>query len=209
LRALTLAAFAACILFTGQAEAKSSTTYKTYTIAGDTAGEVLISMIRRGPTVGGVKAYATTLADFRQRGDMIGNRNSCKVRKYDFDGKFVITLPALKNERALTGQSRQAWEQFSVFLKRHEETHRAMWEQCSAEHIAAVKRISAKTCSAVERKARELWNQTRERCRKRHDRFDAAEQQALFRQPLVRMAIGSRAVVQKKPRKSRFRLRGL
>jgi predicted secreted Zn-dependent protease len=193
-----LAAVLATTLSTGFAEAKPKTVYKTYTIAGDTAGEVLVSMIRRGPTVGGVKAYATTLADFSQRGEMVGNARSCRVKSYQFIGQFTITTPRLKNEQALKGSSRAAWETFSRFLKRHEETHRALWLQCGAAHEAQVRKLSGSNCRVVEAKARKLWEKTRDACRRKHEAFDAAEQRALMRQPLVRQALATNAVTPKR-----------
>jgi predicted secreted Zn-dependent protease len=177
-----------------KAKTKPRTTYRNYTIAGDTPGEVLVSMIRRGPTVGGVKAYATTLADFTQRGDMISNSKRCQVRQFQFTGTFTITTPRLLNERALTGNSRIAWEGFSAFLKRHEETHRAIWLQCAAAHEARVKKLVGPNCGVVEARAKKLWEKTRDACRKRHEAFDEAEQRALLRQPLVRMALNANAV---------------
>jgi predicted secreted Zn-dependent protease len=190
----TLLAFA---IPTSFAEAKPKTTYLNYIIAGDTAGEVLVSMIRRGPSVGGVKAYATTVADFSQRGEMVGNAELCRVKKYQFNGTFTITTPRLRNERALTGNSRAAWNTFSAFLRRHEETHRAIWLQCARAHEVKVRRLFGPNCRAVESKTRKLWEQTRSACRKRHEAFDAAEQRALLRQPLVRMAISANAVARR------------
>jgi predicted secreted Zn-dependent protease len=189
-----LAAVLAATLSSSLAEAKPKTVYKNYTIAGNNAGEVLVSMIRRGPVVGGVKAYATTLADFSQRGDMVGNAQTCRVKSYQFIGNFTITTPRLKNERALQGSSRAAWETFSKFLTRHEETHRAIWLQCGAAHEAQVRKLSGPNCRVVEAKARKLWEKTRNACRRKHEAFDAAEQRALMRQPLVRLALNANAV---------------
>jgi predicted secreted Zn-dependent protease len=196
--AAVFAAALSSVLSPSFAEAKPRTIYKTYTIAGNTAGEVLVSMIRRGPTVGGVKAYATTLADFSQRGEMVSNAKSCRVRSYQFIGKFTITTPRLQNERALQGSSRAAWETFSRFLKRHEETHRALWLQCGAAHEAQALKLTGPNCRVVEAKARKLWEKTRNACRRKHEAFDAAEQRALLRQPLVRQAIATNAVAPKR-----------
>jgi predicted secreted Zn-dependent protease len=199
--AVVAAVFAAAllpVLSSSFAEAKPKTIYKNYTIAGDTAGEVLVSMIKRGPSVGGVKAYATTLADFSQRGELVGNAQSCRVRTYQFVGNFTITTPRLKNEQALKGSSRAAWETFEKFLKRHEETHRAIWLQCGAAHEAQVRKLSGPNCRAVEAKARKLWEKTRNACRRKHEAFDSAEQRALMRQPLVRLALSANAVEPKR-----------
>lgn len=170
----------------------ADTKYKYYPVNGKTAQEILNSIDRRGPSVSGVGAYATTYASYKQTGQMQKlSPNLCKVGNYDLDFAFVINLPRLKNEAALPKPERKAWRTFSAFVKAHEEKHRQIWLGCKREHMAKVRNISASTCGQVEAKVSKLLDQTRTTCNQRHVSFDAASRKPLGRQPLIKMAYGN------------------
>ena len=119
---------AAAICWAGVASAKPSQTtkYTYYTIGGDTAVEIYNSMMKKGPKVNGAKAYAATSATTTQDGKLLQG-SSCQVEDYRLKLDFVIKLPKIKNEKVLPAADRKRWQQFSGFLKTHEETHRKIW----------------------------------------------------------------------------------
>ncbi len=169
------------------------TKYKFYTINGDSPGDIYSSMIRRGPDVNGVNAYASTSATSSQDGKLVQHGNSCRVDSYAFNIDFTINLPKLKNESALTGPTSAKWGQFKSFLKAHEENHRTIWLGCAQNLEVQVKALSSKTCKDFDKQAANLWKKMRKSCDQKHAAFDAAEQKRLVRHPFVKLVLGQRS----------------
>jgi predicted secreted Zn-dependent protease len=188
---LSLAVFAA---LAGQAWASpiEKTKYKFYPITGNTPGEIYSAMIRRGPDVNGVNAYASTSATSAQSGRMVLQGKSCHVDGYKFSINFIINLPKLKNEAALTGATAAKWSQFKSFLKTHEETHRSIWMGCARTLEAQVKAIRTNDCHVLDSQAAQLWKKMRASCDSKHAAFDAAEQKRLLKHPFVRLVLNQR-----------------
>lgn len=186
-----LAALAAAALVSaggGVASAKpvQTTKYAYYTIAGDSAVEIYNSMMKKGPKVNGAKAYAATSATTTQNGKLLQG-SSCKVQDYRLKLDFVIKLPKIRNEKVLPAADRKRWQQFSGFLKAHEEQHREIWMGCAADLERQVKAIRARSCNEADRKANQLWDRIRAACNRKHEAFDAAEQKRLMAHPFVKM----------------------
>jgi predicted secreted Zn-dependent protease len=182
------AASATVLMWGGVAAAKptQSTKYTYYSIGGDTAVEIYNSMMKKGPKVNGAKAYAATSATTTQNGKLLQGA-SCQVQDYRLQLDFVIKLPKIRNEKVLPAADRKRWQQFSGFLKTHEETHRKIWLDCAADLERQVKSIKAKSCNEADRKANQLWDRIRAACNKKHIAFDAAEQERLMKHPFVQM----------------------
>lgn len=186
--AWALAAVAAALGVAGVAAAKpaQTTKYTYYTVSGDTAVEIYDAMIRKGPKVNGAKAYAATSATTVQDGKLLQG-SSCQIEGYRLKLDFVIKLPKIRNEKVLPASDRKRWQQFSAFLKEHEETHRSIWMGCAADLERQVKAIRAKSCTDADRKANQLWDKMRAACNKKHVAFDAAEQKRLMSHPFVQL----------------------
>jgi predicted secreted Zn-dependent protease len=189
---LSLAAIAAMSISV-DAKPVQKTNYKYYSINGDTPYEIYNSMIRRGPDVNGVNAYASTSAVSSQDGKLIQKGNSCRVDTYTFNINFTINLPKLKNEKALSGQTSAKWGQFKSFLKSHEEQHRAIWLGCAQKLEGQVKALRGKTCKDLDSQAAKLWKSMRKSCDKQHAAFDAAEQRRLVKHPFVKLVLKQRS----------------
>lgn len=183
---LMATALTASVCCAALAKPVQTTKYTYYTVGGDTAQEIYNSMLRKGPRVNGAKAYAATSATTTQDGKLLQGA-SCSIDGYRLNLQFTIRLPKIKNEKVLQASDRSRWQQFSVFLKRHEETHRSIWLGCAADLERQVKSIKAKTCSEADKKAQKLWDKMRAACSKKHVAFDAAEQRKLMQHPFVRL----------------------
>jgi len=169
-----------------------TTKYNYYMISGNTPGAIYSTLVKRGPRVGGVKAYASTTAVSSQSGQLIPG-NFCSLEDYKFKIDFTIKLPKLKNEAALKGSTRSDWKKFSSFLKTHEETHRSIWLACASALETKVKAIQTTSCAELNEKSTKLWEQMRVSCAKKQDAFDVAEQARLLRHPFVRLVMSQGA----------------
>lgn len=163
-----------------------TTRYTYYTVSGDSAVEIYDAMIKRGPNVNGAKAYAATSATTTQDGKLLQS-SSCQIQDYRLKLSFVIKLPKIKNERVLPASDRKQWQNFSAFLKAHEETHRQIWLGCAEDLERKVKAIKARSCGEADAKATKLWDRMRASCGKKHQAFDKAEQKRLMAHPFVQL----------------------
>jgi predicted secreted Zn-dependent protease len=68
------------------------TKYKYYTISGNSAPAIYTAMIKRGPDVNGVNAYASTTANSSQDGKLVAQGKLCRVDGYNFSIDFTINL---------------------------------------------------------------------------------------------------------------------
>jgi predicted secreted Zn-dependent protease len=174
------------------AKPNQTTKYVYYPISGNTPAAIYATLVKRGPRVGGVKAYAATTAVSSQSGQLVQGQN-CALEQYRFKIDFTIKLPKLRNEAALTGTTKTDWNKFSSFLKIHEETHRSIWLACASELEAKVKAVQAKSCAELNDKSTKLWEQMRTSCARKQDAFDVAEQARLLRHPFVRLVLSQGA----------------
>ena len=173
---------------TGAAAPAFTTRYAYYKISGENAADVYISMLKRGPHVRGEKAYAATLMESSQSGKL-QQTNSCRMINYRISAEFTIRLPRLADEKVLSPSVRSRWQQFSSFLRKHEETHRSIWMGCAKEMEARISRLRATNCDALEREAQAIRDQIQKACTRKHTAFDAAEQKRLSRHPFVQMVL--------------------
>lgn len=165
-----------------------TTKYVYYKVSGDSAAGVYVSMLKRGPHVGGAKAYAATSAESSQRGKL-ELRNSCRIIDYQYSVDFTIRLPKLTDETTLSPTARARWQQFSSFLRQHEETHRAIWMGCAQEIEDKVKTLRGRSCDEVDRKAQAIREAVQKACNRKHAAFDATEQTRLAKHPFVKMVL--------------------
>lgn len=182
------AVFLACLATAPQAAAQPefTTKYVYYAISGTTPLEIYRSMLKRGPRVEGAKAYAATSAESAQSGKL-QQGDTCHIEDYRLRIDFEIKLPRVKNEKVLSSGDRSRWQEFSRFLKKHEETHRSIWLACATELETKIRTVKAATCAEAEKKSQSLWEATRKACSKKHDAFDAAEQKKLMQRPFVKL----------------------
>lgn len=145
-------------------------------------------MLKRGPHVRGSKAYAATSAESSQRGKL-ELKNSCRIIDYQYAIDFVIRLPKLTDEASLSPNARARWQQFSAFLRSHEEMHRSIWMGCADEIQARVSSVRGKSCDEVDKKAQAIREEVQKACNRKHLAFDAAEQKKLAKHPFVKMVM--------------------
>lgn len=181
-----LALAAAMAAAPASAKPEFTTKYVYYTVAGNTPLEIYRAMLKRGPRVDGSKAYAATSADSSQTGKLQQD-DTCHIEDYHLQIDFEIKLPRIPNERVLSRPDLKRWQEFTRFLKKHEETHRTIWLACAAELETRVQVLKAATCAEAEATSQKLWETARKACTKKHDAFDAAEQKKLMQRPFVKL----------------------
>lgn len=172
------------------AHSKPITNYTHYLIAGESAEGLYRSMLRKGPHVGGGKAYASTKMEPQISASTVTSGNSCRVENFKVNMTFTIRLPQLKQSAKVDPVLRTSFSRFYEFAKKHEETHRSIWLKCAAEAEALVNKVRAKTCPAAEARGLAIVEEVAKRCDARHIAFDTAEQRRLARHPFIKQVLG-------------------
>jgi predicted secreted Zn-dependent protease len=170
------------------AKPRSTTQYKYYPVSGDSAVELYMAMMKRGPHVNGDQAYASTTATQTLDGRFV-RTNMCQLNDLNLSFEFTIRLPKLASTKGLSKTTRDRWQGFSQFLKKHEETHRAIWLGCAADFERRAMAIRATSCEAADAQIARLTEDVRIACNKKHDAFDAAEQKRVAKHPFVKLVL--------------------
>ena len=89
---------------------------------------------------------------------------ACQVSELTFRWRFVLTLPKAVDQAGMALPTRSMWNGFVAAVKRHEETHRAIFLRCGAKFVPAAKRLTAAGCPALERKVRRSLDQAYQAC---------------------------------------------
>jgi predicted secreted Zn-dependent protease len=145
-------------------------------------------MMKRGPHVNGDQAYASTTATQTLDGRFV-RTNTCRLHDINLSFDFTIRLPKLASTKGLSKTTRDRWQAFSQFLRKHEETHRSIWLGCAADFERRAMAVKASSCEAADAEIARLAESVRLACNKKHDAFDAAEQKRVAKHPFVKLVL--------------------
>lgn len=138
------------------AELIHTTQYRTHAVRGTTPQAVLRYMNAHpiiDPDDG--PAYANLTHDHHLSMATFAAGGVCRVKNLRFTWRFVLTLPKAVDYGAMNASTRSKWDAFVAGLKRHEETHRAIFLKCGAKFVPAAERITAAGgCAGLENKVR-------------------------------------------------------
>lgn len=174
---LTVATAAATV--PAASELRHTTAYRTNPIHGTTPAQLWRSMRAHpiidedGPALANITHDHTLSVETERSG------GSCRVSNLDFRWKFVITLPKAVDEARMSGATRGMWREFTRFLKRHEERHRAIFLECGRDFLARAARITGGTCFGMKRKVQRFIDKEYAACMARQRAFDRRERPAV------------------------------
>ncbi len=160
-----------------------STAYSYYSVSGTTATGIYASLLRW--QINRSRHFASTSISIGKPGTA-SSAKGCRVDHLPV--KFLIRLPKHSNEASLPANDRRLWQQFSSFVRKHEETHRAIWMGCARSLYARVAGFHARSCDAAVKNAKRVFEQTRGTCLKKDAAFDAAERRHFDSHPFIRAA---------------------
>ena len=149
--------------------------YQYFTVSGMDASALHQSLVQKGPTVNGDKAYAATEVAGGQDGSLAPGASGCRIANYRMKLDFTMRLPRLRPGVTLSPGLRSRWQSFEGFVRQHEGVHREIWIGCATKVEQAVRAISARSCEAAQAMATGILNQMWKECARKHDAFDAAQ----------------------------------
>ena len=166
----------------------SQTDVRYYPIAGGSELALLRDMRRNGPRVGGRAALASTRMRARYAALLEGKAGACRVRKLNMQVQYTITLPRLRPHARVLQSVRRHWPGFLRKLRRHENHHIAIWNDCLRLVRRRLPRMRARDCTRLKHRLRAAYERIMAECGKRHDAFDQRERHAAASLPFIRAA---------------------
>lgn len=175
----------------GPAAAKVSdkTSYKHYTVNGDTPSAIIIDMYKKRRISGRDFTIATIETKVKPGGEMVPGK-TCRIKDFSLHSTHVITLPRHRNERRLRGRTRKLFRSFVANARKHELKHRAIYRGCMRRLHRAVQSMRRfSSCDAALREITRLSKIEGKRCKAEHAAFDRREYAVSQKMPLLREAI--------------------
>ncbi|HZP18963.1 MAG TPA: DUF922 domain-containing protein [Bauldia sp.] len=171
------------------ADVRSSTEMRDYRVSGTSAAS-LVSFMRNNPFHGDRGAAVANIRPSYSLSVLTkdeGRDGICQTQKVDVNIRFVMTLPKATN--ALSGGTKNAWNGFVAFARKHEETHRGIYLDCANDFIKqAMKMTSATGCFALQANIRRLFEAQKRSCDARQLAFDRRDYRRVFGLSLFAMA---------------------
>ncbi|MGI9413710.1 MAG: DUF922 domain-containing protein [Hyphomicrobiales bacterium] len=189
--AVALLGTLACLWAAGPALTAPKVSVKTvhYTVRGTTPQEILVYMLRHGPSVQSGPELATASFDIEHDGEVrqIGKR--CHLHGYRAKLKIVLHLPKLAKGQKLSPATRKRWTKLSGYIRRHENKHKDIFVQCGRRIESRIKALSGKhSCSVLRDKMQAALVAEYDRCNKLQADFDAREAKRIPNLPLIKQA---------------------
>lgn len=172
-----------------QAKPVVKTSFKTYSVPGTSAYDLLTYMQRNGPHANGARALATTSASFRYQADA-QTAKGCTLKNFRVRTDFVITLPKATNSSSMPPSVRKRWGQFVKHARWHENRHKQIWIGCAKRIERAARSMGTqRSCRAAWSKAQAIVKAQLARCDRIHAAFDRKETARASKIPLIAQAL--------------------
>ena len=163
-----------------EGELHHTTEYRANPIKGTTPAGLWRSMAARPIIDEDGPALANITHDHKLAVKTKNSGKGCRVDSLDFTWRFVITLPKAVDEASMSPATRGMWQEFTSYLKRHEEHHRTIFLACGTDFLAKAAKITAAgNCRSLERKVRKFIDKQYETCMARQRQFDRDEKQSV------------------------------
>ena len=111
----------------------------------------------------------------------------CRTSDVSLDMRFVVTLPASRQEARMSARTRSAWKAFTAFSERHELQHRSIYLECGRSIVRQVNAARSSSCSQLRREVWQILSAAKRTCEAKQSAFDRAERHSLANLSLFRL----------------------
>jgi len=166
-----------------QADLHHKTSYRENPIGGTTPQQ-LWQYMRSHPIIDedDGPAFANVSHDHRLTVKTNRSSGACHVSNVDFSWHFVITLPRAVDEAGMSLAVRAMWREFTGYLKRHEEQHRAIFIGCGEDFLRKAANLTLRgPCFALKSKVKRFIDEEYKVCMAKQRAFDRNERPTVSR----------------------------
>jgi predicted secreted Zn-dependent protease len=168
----------------------AGTAYKANPVQGTTAAALWRYMLAHpiiDPDDG--PAFANITHDHKLTFNTTSAGGLCRVTGLDFTWSFVITLPKAVSYAGMDAATKRMWDQFTAYLKKHEEEHRAIFMGCGKSFVPAASKLTGLPgCLGMERQVRAFVDRQYAACMDRQRAFDRGQKATVAGLAFVRAA---------------------
>jgi predicted secreted Zn-dependent protease len=162
-----------------------STHYSYYTVSGNSLPEIHRSIVEHAPSLNGLKGYGLTTA---LPGPQMSVAHCQASGHYQLGIAITEKLPRVSPSSGLLSGEMSQWNRFAAFVKKHEDTHRAIWRSCGAEFERKFLAGETGNCSTAHSRAMKLWREMVVSCMPKQMAFDVAQRSVLRAHPFMKYA---------------------
>lgn len=112
----------------------------------------------------------------------------CHAEAVSLDMRFVVTLPAARDEARMSAKVRAAWHAFVAFARRHEEAHRVSYLGYARAFVEKARAATARSCQALRSEINQMLRETKRNSEARQSAFDRQQNGQLAGLGLFRLA---------------------
>ena len=146
---------------------------RSYSVDGRTLGEVFADMSRRGPTVDGRAAQASTDWSLGWEYDLISEGDLCRLIDVRVTLSMTTTLPYWFDlDHAIVRDARAQWDRFMRDLRTHERGHQDIARDGAAALVQALIQLRGPDCARLSREAQGTAERHRADLQRRQLDFD-------------------------------------
>lgn len=165
------------------------TKYEYYYASGQTALDIVMTMDRASPRIGRKEVWG--MMDIDPDFEPVpASGPLCKYADMRINVSYTITIPAHKQENALSPKLRRQFQSFARFVKRHEEEHRQIYRRCFRDMRRAMLAVRGHAdCETYLKTLYDIVDRHYQRCDASDNRIDDRDVPLVERQPLFRAAL--------------------
>lgn len=186
-RPALLAALALIAAAPAQAEEKPRLSY--YPVEGRTPQEIYESIRTTSPRVAPNATFAFTTIATKTDKREAKTADGCRYSKFRTSGFYIFTIPAHSAPETLTPKVKAKMAAFQAYLLKHEEGHRAMWQQCLKDYDAQALTLSAASCEKLDKLRDKAFTKIKLTCIAQDEAYDVVFRKEVLKEPFVAEAL--------------------
>lgn len=184
---------AALSLFATAANAQVTVTVnkREHVVQGTTA-PTIVRWMNSNPVRGDHgRAYASIHPNFNLTVKTSDKGGQCRA-DVSIKLRFDLTLPKAASPGKMSSRTRNAWNAFVDYARRHEAWHQSSYTSCAKSFVTRAERMSGKQCIGLQSDIRTAFNKMKRDCEARQLEYDRGQRSVLARMSLFSMARAQR-----------------
>jgi predicted secreted Zn-dependent protease len=160
-----------------------------YPVMGSTAAAIYQSIKTTSPRIAANATFAFTLPYVKNVKREKKSVSACGYSSFKTSSIYHFVVPKLVASKGTPTALRKQFGGFSAYLLEHEKLHRENWIGCLASYDREAMKLSAKDCTALDRKREKLFTSIKKKCVAKDEAFDFYFRKEVLKHPFVKAAL--------------------
>ena len=182
IRATFLALFAT-FATSFSAHAAEQSAVVTYPVSGNTAKAIYNDIKINSPKIAPNATFAYTAMAHKTVKSHKVDGNGCRYKRFETSMIYNFVIPKRESTNPLMKGLEKKWSNFTAYLLKHEEGHRAIWRKCIASYDQQALTLVAPNCEELDQQREALFTSIKQGCVQQDEAYDV-----IFRKEVVNHA---------------------